>query len=261
MTIAEKITRAKNDLDEVYTAGYEKGKAEVIPSGDYSEGFTAGKKAEYDAFWGTYQDNGNRTMYVNGFGGSGWTNETFNPPFDMYPTSAYMMFRYCEVTGDLVEILSRLGRTLDFSNCTGMQYTFNITKFTRVGVIDCTAISGTLDNTFASSQNLETIDKLILKNDGSTAFGNTFGTCKSLKNITIEGTIGKSVSFKDSPLTADSAISVINHLKSFHGASDAYSQTLTFSTSTWDALGALGAAAPDNTTWRYYVEQELAWNT
>ena len=26
MTIAEKITRAKNDLDAVYAAGYEKGK-------------------------------------------------------------------------------------------------------------------------------------------------------------------------------------------------------------------------------------------
>ena len=40
MDIAEKVLRAKTDLDDVYEAG---------------------KKAEYDAFWDEYQDYGNRT--------------------------------------------------------------------------------------------------------------------------------------------------------------------------------------------------------
>ena len=56
MTIAEQITRAKADLDEVYAAG---------------------KQAEYDAFWDAYQSNGERASYENAFSGRGWNDITF----------------------------------------------------------------------------------------------------------------------------------------------------------------------------------------
>ena len=261
MTIAEKITRAKNDLDEVYTAGYEKGKAEVIPSGDYSEGFTAGKQAEYDAFWDVFQSNGNRTNYSYGFGGEGWTKELFKPKYDMYIDAAGAMFYQCGINGDIAEICANAGVKFDTSKATNFATFAGWSLITRFGEIDTTsAWDASLNNAFYACYNLHTIDKLILKSTGTQTFVNTlFYGCTALKNITIEGTIGKTISFADSPLTADSAISVITHLKSFYEASDAYSQTLTFSASTWAALD--GLLSPANTTWRYYVEQELAWNT
>ena len=255
MTIAEKITRAKNDLDEVYTAGYEKGKAEVIPSGDYAQGFEAGKQAEYDAFWDAYQDGGKRTDYAFAYAGLYWDKKTTKPKHDMFVTYAFEMFRSA---GDMD--LTTLDVILDFSNCTSFSNFMHSSLITHIGIIS-TVMAKDLSYSFYNCQELHTIDGLILKNDGSQTFTTTFSRCDILANITIEGTIGKSISFADSPLAADSAISVITHLKNFYGASDAYSQTLTFSASTWAALDALGASSPANNTWRNYVETELAWNT
>ena len=139
MTVAEQIARAKADYDEVYEAGYAKGQAE---GGDttaaYDEGFEAGKKAEYDAFWDAHQVNGTRKNYANTF--ACWALENIHPKYDMKPTTTYMMFRATGVSAggtlDLVERLNECGVILDTSECTTFQYMFYESSITHVGVID-----------------------------------------------------------------------------------------------------------------------------
>ena len=51
MTTAEKLTQIAQNQQAVYDAGVAKGQGK----GDYGEGYLAGKQAEYDRFWDTYQ--------------------------------------------------------------------------------------------------------------------------------------------------------------------------------------------------------------
>ena len=44
---------------------------------------------------------------------------------------------------------------------------------------------------FNGARNLVTIEKIIIKTDGSQVFNGAFDTCNSLENLTIEGTIGQ----------------------------------------------------------------------
>lgn len=158
--------------------------------GSYDEGFTDGKQAEYDAFWDAYQQNGTRTDYQGAFGGTGWTNDTFKPKYNMAASRADYMFRLSAISGDLVEILDNLGITLDFSKTTNFVETFsNCYNITRVGVIDISKATY-VGNMFTQCSNLKTIDKLIVSE--STALGTFPGATVALENLTIEGTIGKS---------------------------------------------------------------------
>ena len=50
MSIAEQITQLKTDFDEVYEAGYEKGKAEG-GGGDTEQAFEDGKIQQNKKFW------------------------------------------------------------------------------------------------------------------------------------------------------------------------------------------------------------------
>lgn len=191
MSIAEKLTQIAENEQKVYEAG---------------------KKAEYDAFWDTYQANGSRTQYDTAFGGEGWTNETFKPKYDIKPTRATYMFRVAKIAGDLVEICESLGISLDFSECVHMQELFsNAPNITRVGVIDIRKATN-VSNMFAWS-NAKTIDKIIVTE--TTPMNYFPGAMPELENITIEGTIGQNnfnVQYS-TKLTHDSLMSIINALQ------------------------------------------------
>jgi hypothetical protein len=63
-----------------YDQGFEDGKAEGGNTEEaYNQGVADGKQAEYDAFWNSYQQNGNRTAYDYGFSGICWNSEIFKP--------------------------------------------------------------------------------------------------------------------------------------------------------------------------------------
>ena len=193
MTIEEKITLIAENEQRVYNAGVEKGKAEV-GEGIYEEGFEAGKKSEYDAFWDAYQNYGNRASHAMAFAGAGWKKENFKPKYDIKPTNAQYMFRNSQINADLVEILENQGVVLDFSNVTNADRIFNDTQFTHIGIVDLSN-GVAVNSTFAcgsANNNLETIDKIILKDDGSNTFSAAFTNLNALKNITFEGVIGKS---------------------------------------------------------------------
>ena len=186
-------------IGEVYDKGFKEGNDFGAELGYLSglregreKGIEQGKQAEYDAFWDAFQQNGNRTDYPASFGGS-WSIETFKPKYNIAPVgTSYMMFRQHNQENepyDLVEHLANLGVALDFSKCTFISYTFSLANFSRIGIVDSSKNTN-LISVFDGCE-AETIDKVILKADGTNTLSGTFNNCKNLKNIVFEGVIGK----------------------------------------------------------------------
>lgn len=253
MTIAEKITRAKADYDAVYEAG----KAAGGGAGSYVEGFEAGKQAEYDRLWNEFWDKaqaeGTRTSYNHTF--THLTPDLLPPKYDIRPTTAQNLFatnRY--IRGDLRELMG--GAMLDLSNATRVDYAFNWTGFTALGTMDFRKATIYWE-VFGSSPNLETIELLIMPTQQSNAI-DWFNNCKALKYITIQGEIANNINISWSPLTPESMISVITHLK----PNGNYAYTCKFSDSCWSALNEAYPAIDEvgYDTWQDYIMFELGWN-
>lgn len=222
MSIAEKLTTIAENEQKVYEAG---------------------KKAEYDAFWDTYQDCGNRESYVTAFAGWGWSNRNFYPKYDMKPTTAERMFSNFSFgngnsTFDLQARCEKCGVSIDFSRCTNFYYAFAWANVSRIGVID--ASSGTnFGAMFTGSAHLVTIDELIVS---STANFDSyvFSGCTALANIKITGTLANDTYFSNCPLTKASMTSVVNALSpSAVGKKlvlNKSAKEAAFTSSEWDAL-------------------------
>ena len=189
--------------------------------------FDAGKRAEYDAFWDAAQNNGSRTNYTYSFAGPLWEAKTFKPKYDMRPQNASMMFHTTNIDGDLVEVLKNCGVVLDTTESTSVSQMFAYAAYlTRVGVFD-TRKAGSLQMMFYGCTKLVTIDKLILKDDGSQNVQNAFYNVAALENITIEGKIGYSgLALNTAPkLTHESLMSFINALYDFSATGGTYTAT------------------------------------
>ena len=198
---------------------------EVVKSNAYAEvepinveleqtlyGTDTGGKSYYDLFWDSYQ-NSNRTDYRKAFGNEGWTKETFNPKYDIRPTNSeqlFINFNFASDKFDLAEHLEKLGVVLDLSG-SKLGYSFFQAMVTHLPEIS-TVSAPKLEWEFYWSS-VETIDKLILKSDGSQTFNTVFQSCNHLKNLTIEGVIGQNgFDIHWSPLSRASIESIINAL-------------------------------------------------
>lgn len=179
--------------------------------------YEAGKQAEYDAFWNNFQDYGNKTNYEYSFCGATWTKKIFKPKYDIKPSSgAEGIFQNSDINVDLVEYLASLGVKLDISEATSISKGFQNTQFTRLGLIDVTGLV-TCTQLFNRAEYLVTIDTLKCK--FTNTWSNAFVGCSALENITIDGEIGKAVSFADcKKLSHDSLMSIINHLRNLTSA-------------------------------------------
>lgn len=222
---------------------YEKGKAE---GGDtetaYNEGVEAGKQAEYDRFWDEVQQNGKRTDYTYTFAGRAWNDKTFVPKYDIVPTNTLHIFSFNMIT-DLVGILNSCGVRLDTSKDTNTSYLVNNSESLRnLPVLD-TRSRKNINYYIYGNTNLKTIEKVILKDDGSQGFNDySFTQNPKLEDIVFEGVIGKSVSFKDSPLLTDtSQDSIITALKDYSGTTT--SPILTVHTTVYNRMVELGKDA------------------
>lgn len=215
----------------------------------YEDGFEAGKKAEYDTFWDSVQNNGERTNYDRWFGYP-FNDVTFKPKYDMNVTSANYMFNYCSVT-NLKAILESQGVKLDFSKCSGLTYTFQHSQITHLGEID-TRSCANLQYTFNNTKSLKWVDKLILKNDGSQTFSSSlsFAQSENLEHIIFEGVVGVNGlnMQKSTKLDKESLTSIINALSST-------ATGLTVTLSKVAVNNAFGIDVDDETTW---TEE---WNT
>lgn len=155
--------------------------AEKIPKvcdKKYDEGFVAGKNNEYDSFWRAYQAEGTRTNYTNGFRSFCWTDSCYNPKYPIVTDQIGNMYNASVLTDTKVPI-------------------------THKGVTNVSSV-------FSGASRMHTIRTLTVAE--ATTFASWFTNCTNLQNITFEGTIGKDINFKDSPLTKASIESVMSHV-------------------------------------------------
>ena len=166
-------------------------------------GIEQGKQTAQDEFWVDYirtmNSAWNSSYSIAGFG---WNDETFRPTRNLTIYQATNMFASCRIT-DLADILEKQGVTWSFSSCTNLNSLASYSKITRFPLLDtrsCSSLHGAFDN----CASLHTVVKIILKNDGTQTFTNTFVNCTSLANIIFEGVIGQNLDMKSSPLTKES---------------------------------------------------------
>lgn len=160
----------------------------------YADGYAEGEAnggGGYDEFWDAYQEYGDRRIYEYAFAGQGWTDKTFNPKYDIVSAQSNNIFSGTRIS-DLIGCLKRAGVRLDFSNDTATSYLSQASKYLiNFPTIDSRK-RGHWNYGFYNCDLLHTIEKIILKDDGSQAFSNTsFGYLPSLVEIRFEGVIGK----------------------------------------------------------------------
>lgn len=228
--------------------------------------FEAGKKAEYDAFWDSFQNNGERAAYGYAFAFDGWNDESFCPKYDLNTNGTAFMFAYNGYQSsknrivDVKGCLEKAGVTLDTSGAKIMNNMFYVAiSITRVPTISFESMTQ-CDGLFFSCSQLVNIDKLIFKSDGTTNLtGTPFSGCSRLKGLTVEGVIGRNLSFSSSPLlTAESMNSIISHLANYKGTDNENKYTIKFHDTAWATLEA--TTPPEGyATWKDYV-MDLGWN-
>lgn len=189
MSIAEKLTQIAENEQRV---------------------FEAGRKAEHNEFWDVFQGNGERKNYSYAFAYS-WNDISFKPKHNMIPTKCDSMFNSCTIS-NIAESLEKSGVYLDTSQSTGMNYMFgnnySLVRVPPISVESCSAPAGIF-----GWCSVETIDKFILRADGTNTFNDTFTYASNLKNITIEGVIGNNISFQYSTVLSKASIeNIVAHL-------------------------------------------------
>lgn len=217
MSIADKLVSIAENVPKVYEVGEKDG-----------------IQAEYDRFWDVFQDYGKRTYYYFAFR-ENWNEQTFKPKYDLKPVQAYGMFSYLTMEIDLAKWLEDLGVTLDTSNCTNAGYIFQNSKFARFPLLDFRGLTSA-NNCFQSANKAHTIDKIILKDNGSQTFASTFYGTIALENLTIEGVIGQNgfdVSWSKL-LTAESLLSILTALTK--DSTLASGKTVTFATASKEVI-------------------------
>lgn len=196
----------------------------------YNHGLEEGKKAEYDAFWDSFQQNGTRTAYDNGFSGVCWNSENFKPKHKpMKVVNGSYMFSLFDAQCKKKSVVID-ENIIDFTNITnaqGMFQNFNasVIKMNVIPIKLSNMYSFTLMNNIAR----HSIEELKLGIHETMSFDTNSFHCGSLKNVSfVEGSvIGKSIWFQGSPkLTHDSLVNIINVLKNYNGTGTTNTLTL-----------------------------------
>ena len=212
--------------DGIATSEYANKVTEVYEAGKAS----GGGDSYYDAFWDTFQWNGNRKIYDYAFGGWGWRKDNFKPKYDIVPTRAGNMFANAKgeqptITEDemilMKEVEEERGIVFDFSQATVLGATFRISPFKELNVIDLKSATTDLAYTFSDTTSryaqltyrigLQRIERLICY-DTNTFQGNSFGGNYILSYIGFEGVIASDINLKDLPLISESIQKLIGCL-------------------------------------------------
>lgn len=253
--IAEKI-REKTGSDTTY-------KTSEMPSG-VEEVYEAGQQSEYDRFWDSFQQNGNRTIYKLAFAGAGWTNDTLKIKYPI----VFKPQSYSKINLGLFERCGWQGKQIDFTDICSMidfsQYPNAESVFLNANAINITcdfSSCTSLESTFMCNDG-GIIDNVTVKvSELCTKYTNTFTYMANLINITfVEGSvIAASIDFSASNLTVASMKSVIGALKDYSGTDKEFSYSVKFKDACWETLEA-DSTSPTGTTWAEYVQDTLCWN-
>lgn len=186
--------------------------------GGYSAGEEAGQKSEYDAFWDEYQGaraGQSYAYYHHAFAGRNWTDKIFKPKYDIIVRGYAEHMLSGTYIQDLKGCLEECGVTLDTSKATNVQSFGYDSQLTRVPTLDFSSATN-LNYTLFSCDSLVSVDKIILKSDGSqTSLTNLLSACPKLVEVRFEGAIGANVNVsKSTILSHDSIVSIVNALSS-----------------------------------------------
>lgn len=221
-SIISNINQVSSDFRTIKEKIIEKGVTvpDGTPTSDYADKidavYNAGKNAVNRAWWDMIMAT---TNHEYRFRHTDWTNKEFDPPSVIRPSYSGEMFRNAKGIKKLTN------QQIDFSNCVGVNYAFANSEIEELPIIDLTKSTTAVNYIFSNAVALHTIEKLILKADGSQTFtGAPFHNTNALQNIKIEGAIGSTISFQwCSLLTSASIESIVRALYD-----NATGQTLTF---------------------------------
>lgn len=179
--------------------------------------YESGKNEERERFWYGALNNKQNVAFEYTFADSVWNDVTLDIPekyLPLKPSSTNYMFRSCGAT-----VLP----SVDFTGCETLRYTYSYAR------------------------NAVTIGTVILRDDGTNVFSNTFSSCDDLVNITFDGVIGDSVTFASSRyLSSDSVDNIIEHLADLTGKQ---AETLTFHSAVGNKLTDTQKTAIQNKNW------------
>lgn len=231
--------------------------------------YDAGKKARDDEWWDTYlapMKLGRPTNYL--FAGPSWNGNTFYPNQDIIikenASSMFSRFSWNSNVAniDLAQRLEDCGVTLDVSNATTVTDMFFSAYVTRVPLLNFSKLTS-LTEVFNGAKYLQTIDELIIRDDGVNTFSNTFNGCTALKTVKFTGVIGRSINFSDCPLEEDTIKNIAECLKDYSDdTTNHYKYTLTVNSSAFSALEEEGEETEYNgavCTWAELIDNKK-WN-
>ena len=240
-------------------------KFEVIADSVYDKG----KQDEWSDFWDVYQKEGIRTNYGGAFGiytsdhVTYWNDEIYKPKYDMKPKILDRAYRGAKIT-DFKAIHESLRTMFDTSECTNFAFAFADSTITHIPELSCVSAYD-LNYSFSVASKLHTIDKIIVKDNGTNVFTSTFNKAYALENVRFEGAIGNSISFSDcSLLSADSLVDIIKHLVDFSGTPNAGTRILSIHATAWENLNGTyttpeEVGIPFFGSWLSYLES-IGWD-
>ena len=237
LTEAEKLLMIAENEQKVYNSGrsegYNAGHSVGYVEGE-TAGFDAGKQAEREAFWDAYIPK-NITNWQYAFYSARWGDENFYPTKDLKPTGALSFGFSGHLVTNLKQRLIDCGVTLDTSGVTSGNYMFCFCyNTTHLPTISLVGLTSSVSYMFADNRIMVEVEKIILKEDGSTTFDYWFRECNALTTIAFEGVIGQNIDFSAcTKLSKASITNIINHL-----SDTATGKTLTLSKTAVDTAWA-----------------------
>lgn len=170
------------------------GDTALLRSGDLSEKIAGISSDDYDAFWDSYQQNGQRVNYYQRFVQDGWNDNTFRPKYPITckegSTNARSVFYNSRMTGIPVPVI-----------ITGVP----------------------ARETFGQCTKLETISRLVLE-DVTDCTG-MFTGCTQLQNLNVEGSIDVNFNLAAAEKLSEKSVELV--LKCLKDLQDQTTQTLT----------------------------------
>lgn len=241
MSIAEKLVKvAENEL-KVYEAG----------------------KRDH---WDVIQNYGNRQTYQYAF--IEWGDEYIRPKYKIEPVTGHyaQLFHnnkklkkveseYFDLSK--IQMTDSQKKSQTYGNYYTFQFCSELEEIEDIGLNDVG-----YSNTFHGCLKLHTI--AMLRCNENTLFGSSSGMfldCNSLVHLRFSdnSVINNTISFQWCPLSIESMINIISHLKNNSGTDKEFKNTITFSGTCLTALDALGNASPNGNSWRDYAF-DLGWN-
>jgi hypothetical protein len=197
---------------------------------DIPKVYEQGKKSQYDEFWDAFQNNGKRINYQYAFAGAGWCAEILKPKYKITPTTnfgAQGMFSKFNVSNEDKKLDFRTVKDMfDLSQAKNCD---NLFDNARVDYIDVDLSSATtMQSAFNGSFSNPKVTHITLRVKACTNYSATFTSCSALTDLffTEDSTIKTTIGMKYSPLTLESARSVINALVDYSGTTATYTLTL-----------------------------------